>query len=407
MPTILHMPKIGVNMTEGTIVNWVAKIGDALEKGDHILDAETDKAIQEIITTKSGQLAKILVKIGDVVACQKPIAVLTKPGEILPEGFQLSREISSGQKFEENQSIAAGIFPQETERTLHQKLQKKGKQRVSISPLAKKIAKEKGIDFRLIKPEKEGGRITKKMVLAFLSPTLSPLKQTSMGLSVSGRLPYSGMRKTIGERMAMSASTIPSVTLSLSIDADILDQWKKEAGEFGQKVSYNDLMVKVVAKALKNHPIMNSRLVGDEIQLLENINIGVAVDTEKGLIVPVVKEADKKGVFEIAQEFRNKVLQAKSGNIGADTLSDGTFTITNLGMCEIELFTPIINPPECAILALGNLRKEPIVNGDKIEIRRRLQLCLTFDHRIVDGAPAGRFLQEIKHLLEKPLMIMN
>ena len=205
--------------------------------------------------------------------------------------------------------------------------------------------------------------------------------------------------------MSESNLTTPSASLTLKADAGELVKWRSRLKAQGQSVSYNDILVLICAKALGNHPVMNSSTTGDRIRLIDEINIGVAVDTKKGLMVPVIHNADKKGLLDISREFVEKAQRAQEGKATADDISNGTFTITNLGMYEIEQFTPIINPPECAILAVGAIMKEVVVNKEtsELEIKDRIGLTLVFDHRIVDGAPAARFLQNIKHLIEWPL----
>jgi pyruvate dehydrogenase E2 component (dihydrolipoamide acetyltransferase) len=222
-------------------------------------------------------------------------------------------------------------------------------------------------------------------------------------------IPLTGIRKVISERMNESSLTKPCAALTLHVDADKLMEWRNQLKKNNKTVSYNDLLVVVTAKALKEFPIINSKMADKEIQLLRDINIGVAMDTEKGLVVPVIRNADSKGLLEISEEFRMKAERARNGKSSFYDLSEGTFTITNLGMFEIEHFTPIINPPECCILAVGAIIREPVVatDSDKIEIRSRMQLTLVFDHRIVDGAPAARFLQRIKHLIECPMDLMS
>lgn len=221
----------------------------------------------------------------------------------------------------------------------------------------------------------------------------------------------SGVRAVIAERMSLSARTAAHVTLTTEVDATELVRLREQIKEETQKtlgfsISYNDIMVAIVARALREHPNLNATLAGEEIRLLETINVGVAVDTERGLLVPVIKEADRKGIDQIAREFRDLVERGLAGTLLPDDLTGGTFTITNLGMYEIDAFTPIINPPECAILGVGRIVAKPVVLGtEEVVVRRMMYLSLSFDHRIVDGAPAARFLQRIKQLVERPYLL--
>lgn len=408
MPKIMNMPKIGVNMTEALIIEWVVKEGDIISEGDHILDAETDKAAQEIFSSASGVLVKILAKEGDKVLCQSPIAIIAEPGEKVNDDMT----IKTGGKGEE--SSKGPLKQEEPAKAAENKAVELVRQdvqtdRVRISPLAKKMAKDNGIDYKQIRPSTPGARIVKADVIGFM--TKMAAKSTvsaNVPDDVASTIPYTGIRKTIGDRMAESSSTKPCAALTLHADASGIIEWRNRLKKSGKTVSYNDILTVITAKALKEFPIMNSKLSGNEIQILRNINIGTAVDTEKGLLVPVVKNADKKGLLEISRESRDKLEKIRDGKASLEDLTGGTFTITNLGMYEIEQFVPVINPPECCILAVGAIVREPVVDEcDNIVIKSRMQLTLAFDHRIVDGAPAARFLQRIKQLIEWPMELVN
>lgn len=402
MPKIITLPKIGVNMTEAIIAEWAVKEGESIKEGDLLLIAETDKATQDIFATDTGIIAEILVQAGETAQCQQPIAVLIEPGE----------------KVDKNAASATFEPPaSEDLKIADPKLQEKKIEiksgRIKVSPLAKKIAKDYGIDYKLVSPSKPHGRIIKEDVLAFIENVkLSRsivFKATSSENDGTDVIPVTGIRKVIVERLTESILTKPSASLTLHADAGQLIEWRNRLKKNGKVVSYNDLLVVITAKALKEKPLINSKMTDRGIQLLKDINIGVAVDSDKGLVVPVIRNADRKGVLEISEEFKSKAERAKSGKSSMEDLTEGTFSITNLGMFEIEQFTPIINPPECCILAVGAIIREPVVveDSDKIEIRSRVQLTLVFDHRIVDGAPAARFLQRIKHLIEWPMDLMN
>lgn len=408
MPKIISMSKIGVNMTEATIVEWVVKEGDVIKEGDHIFDAETDKAIQEIFATDAGTLGKILVSKGETVLCQQPIAILTEDGEELTEHFikEYAGSKSGGPvgetKTEEVKKEESNATDKDTETHV---ILNSGK--VRISPLAKKIAKGMGIDFTGITPPIPGARITKADVLAF-AEDMKTFAASAILDETSDTIPYTGARKVIGDKMLESNATKPAAALTLHADAYMLMEWRRKLKKKGKAVSYNDLLVAITAKALKENPIINSKLEGNEIKLLRDINIGIAVDTEKGLLVPVIKNAEQKGVLKIAEDFKDMFERIKSGRSTTQDLTGGTFTITNLGMFEIEQFTPLINPPECCILAVGAIVREPVVDeDDNIKVASRIQLTLAFDHRIVDGAPAARFLQRVKYLIEWPIGMME
>lgn len=385
MPKTLTMPKIGVNMTEALIVEWLVKEGDAVKEGDHILDAETDKAIQEIRSTMSGVVARILVPVGVKALCQDPIALLLEPGE----------------KADPAAAAAPGAKPAPRGQATAP-----APGRVRISPLARKMAIGLGIDWRSLAPSRPGGRIVKADVLA-ASKGPRPASGDAAAASPGGTIPYAGIRRVIGERMADSAAR-PTVALSLHADAGRLVAWREELRAGGLEAGFGELLVMVVAKALREHPALNSTLSEDGIHLLPDINVGVAVDTDRGLCVPVIRNADTKGLAAIREEYRGKVEAARAGRASVEDLTGGSFTVTNLGMYGIEGFVPIINPPECCILGVGSITREPVVRDDGgIEAAHRMQLTLVFDHRIVDGAPAARFLQRVKHLVERPMLLLN
>ncbi len=418
MSKVLKMPKIGVNMKEAKIVAWIVKEGDIIREDDHILDAETDKAVQEIYSTMSGTVAKILVSVGDDVLCQSPIAILCEPGEKYAE-CSLKQLAGDGIDVAGGSGESTVQIGEQPETELENAGRKEdrllgaaaieaggGKERIRISPLARKLAKNMNINLNELQPAKPHARIVKADILAYVSDRASnPLPAKGKSRDT---IPYTGIRRLIGERMTESKHTKPSVALTLHADAGRLIEWRNALKKAGKPVSYNDMLVMTVARALGGQPIVNSRLDGDEIQILNDVNIGVAVETERGLTVPVIKNANHKGLLEISEELRTKVEAVNSGKASVEDLTGGTFTITNLGAYEIEHFIPIINPPECCILGVGSILREPVAGeNDAIVIKSRMLLTLVFDHRIVDGVPAAKFLQKVKHLIEWPLDLMS
>ena len=409
MPKMLNMPKIGVNMTEALIVEWLVKEGDSIKEGDHILDAETDKAVQEIYSTMTGVIGKILTPNGETVACQSPMAVILEPGEKLGAaiGGKAGTVPADAQKAKAGGGVKAP--PVAVPADVRGQVPARGVTRLRISPLAKRTAKDMGIDWKALSPAKAGARVVRADVLAFVSTRgAGPAVASAMSGAPARVIPYAGIRRIIGERLGESARTIPSVALTLHAEVGKLTAWREGLKENDLQVGYTEMMVMIVARALREHPIMNSKLVGDEIHLVGEINVGVAVDTDRGLMVPVIRDVGCKGLREISEEYRRKVQAAKSGRAGADDLTGGTFTLTNLGMFGIEGFVPIINLPECCILGLGAIRRESVVReDDSVDIVSRMRMTLVFDHRIVDGAPAARFLQRIKHLVEWPMELLS
>ncbi len=291
-------------------------------------------------------------------------------------------------------------------------------ERVKISPIARKLAEEYGIDAATVAGTGPGGRITKDDILRVVeaskaatvsvpaagSPAAAPVVAATVAAQT---IPLTGIRGRVAERMYESWNTIPRVTEVMQVDMSatvsfreaMLGQWEQQ---FGVRISLNDLITKAVAVALSRHPRLNATMAEREVHVHDQINIGVAVNLDEGLIVPVVRQVDRKDLGQISRESRELAERARSGRMQLDDLSDGTFTITNLGTTGIDLFTPIINPPQVAILGVGMIQKRPVVVGDALAIRPSAYLCLVFDHRAVDGVPAARFLQELQQLLSKP-----
>ena len=390
MATFFTMPKLGMNMTEGHITNWLVKEGAAIKEGDPILEIETDKATNEVESPASGILAKIIHDVGEDVPCNSVLAVILEKGENLPTDIPvvIGQEVAP-------KAEAVAKPEDKSGKNEASSSQKSGKMRVRISPSAKKLARKLGIDINSIVPS--GSQIKREDVqLAFNTVNKSKMtKPTTATVK-----PYSGIRKQTGEAMAASTNKTARVPLFLEANAEgLLKQRKAMEGSVG-KISYNVLLAKLTAEALVEFPYMNTQLSGDEIWEFQHVNIGIAVDSEKGLFVPVLKNVDKRSIEDIHKEFLAVAERARNGKASTDDLSEGTFTITNLGAQEIESFVPIINYPQCAILGVGAIKPKAVVIDWKVASRHMIGLTLVFDHRLVDGAPAARFFQKIKHLIE-------
>jgi len=380
--TTVVMPKLGLTMREGTIVNWLKKEGEAVEKGKPLLEIETEKVTAEVDAPASGILSKILVPKGSTVPVSEPIAFISEPGQApsLP-------------------SIEAAISFE------------KPVERIRVSPLAKKLADEHKIDVTKIKGTGPSGRIVREDVLKAVE-TAKTILIARPPSEEAKAIPFTAMREKIGQRMLQSTLTAAHVTITTEVDATegiklrqgLLPEIEKITGA---RLSYTDILVKVVAKALKEYPIINSTLEGKSIKLLEHINIGVAVSLEQGLIVPVIRDADRKSIVEISTSFKELVDKARQNKLSLDEVTGGTFTISNLGMYGVDMFTPIINPPESAILGVGRIRDKPTFLDGQIVARPAVVLSLSFDHRVVDGAQAANFLQRIKQILENPYLLLT
>jgi pyruvate dehydrogenase E2 component (dihydrolipoamide acetyltransferase) len=392
MATFFAMPKLGLNMTEGHIVGWLTKEGSLVKAGQPIIEIETDKATNEVEAPATGTIGKILHREGEDVPCNGVLAVILAEGEVLPASIPTM--------IGEDVAPTAEVTVKKEEQTIRASagLQQPALGgRISISPSARKLADELGVDISKVIPT--GNQVRREDV--------ERVYQEKRGKSTPNldldavKKPFTGIRKLTGEHMAQSVHTTARVALNLEVNAEKLIAHRKSLEAAQGKVSYNILIAVEVSKALKEFSYMNSRLSGDEIWEMKAINIGIAVDTERGLLVPVVKDVDNKSIEVLHQEFSGLTERALAGKSTPQDLEGGTFTITNLGAQEIESFMPVINLPECAILAVGAIMPKAVVVGDEVVIRKMMALTLVFDHRIVDGSAAAKFLQRIKHLLQE------
>jgi pyruvate dehydrogenase E2 component (dihydrolipoamide acetyltransferase) len=426
------LPKLGQTMEFGTIIEWLKQEGDPVQRGEVLFTVESDKATLEVESPTKGYLRKILVPAGEEKPVLIPVALITKT---LDEDISGYREAPTASQTSEISEIS-----------------EVSRERIFSSPRARKLAREKGVDLALVAGSGPNGRIVERDVVAYLesAPKATPVAQrvaeragvdlreiqgTGPGgritktdvegavapapsvsavaatLTAAAEVPMSGVRAVIARRMHAGHSETAPVTLTMEVDATDLVQIRERlkaslADELGFSLGYNDLLIKVVARALREFPYMNARLEGDTIYQLDEVHVALAVDTERGLLVPVVRDADRKGLAEVAAELRDVIERARAGTALPDELSGSTFTITNLGMFEVDAFTPIINLPEAAILGVGRIKESAAVVGGEITVRKVMWLSLTFDHRLVDGAPAARFLQRIKQYVEEPYLLL-
>lgn len=455
MASKVILPKLGQTMEEGTIVEWLKKEGDPVKKGETLFQVESDKAVLEAEAKESGVLLKILVGKGVKVPVLTPVGIIGQPNEDISGLLaQVGSAPAAPAQPQAPQAAAPAVAaaPVAPAQPATEPLQPIARERIFASPRARRVAAEKGVDLVYVAGSGPQGRIIEKDVLAFLEsqPAATPLARKvaqEMGIPLQqvpvteGRItaaqvraavalapapaaappplrpaegeivPMAGIRAIIADRMATSAHTTAAVTLQSMVDATELVALRtklKEAltKELGFDIGYNDILAKIVARCLVEFPYMNVRLEANGIRYLTEVNVGLAVDTERGLIVPVLRNADKLSLKELAKQFRELVARGREGKALPDDLTGGTFTITNLGMFGVDQFTPIINLPECAILGVGRIRPEPAVVDGQIVVRQRMWLSLTFDHRLVDGAPAARFLQGIMKYIESPYLLL-
>lgn len=363
MATDVLMPRLSVAMKEGTVGKWYKKEGDTVEKGEPIIEVVSDKATYDLEAPASGVLRKILIEAGVDVPVNTVLAVITAPNE------QIS-EVAS-------KVDVTSTTPEEEKRVL-------------ASPAARRMAREHAIDLSTLMGSGPEGRIDEEDVRKLIETSSHDSRK------VKEIIPLSGFRKTSAERLTASFRTAPHSTIVMEVDVT-------EAAELREqlKVSYTAMIVKAVAGALKEVSMINSTLDGDNVKIFEDVNVGVAVATEKGLVVPVVHDADKKTLKEIDAKIVELSEKARETKLSKEDVEGGTFTVTNLGMFGVDFFIPIINPPEAAILAVGRVAQRAVPIDGRIEARSVMMLSLAYDHRIIDGAPAGQFLGTVKDKIEK------
>jgi pyruvate dehydrogenase E2 component (dihydrolipoamide acetyltransferase) len=378
------MPKLGLDMTSGVIVHWLVGEGAQVIEGQPIVEIETDKATQELTAPVDGKLARILRQEKAEVPCGETIAIILAPGEELPE---LESEAFPP---------SAVALPVDTKNQPTTASMASPAERVFISPIAKRRAQELGIDLTKVVPR--NGKVGLEEVEE--AARLTEKEQADTKVQPAEREELSSTRRSIAEHMSRSAHTVARVGLTLEADAAGLVAWRAALTQSGRNISYNVLLASLAARALREFPYMNAQLDGESIVVFPEINIGIAVDTPKGLVVPVLHQVDRKSIPELQAEYEALAERALNGKSRLEDLQGGTFTITNLGSLEIETFLPVINVPQAAILGVGAILKKPVALEDQVVIRPRLNFTLAFDHRLIDGAPAARFLQRIKQLVE-------
>ncbi len=405
MAQILRLPRMSDTMEEGVIASIKIKVGDTIKPGDVIAEVETDKATMEWESFVSGTVLHLSVKSGDTVPVEGMIAILGKPGESFEEllnGAPTPAQPITEIKKEEVSAPTAQLT------TPSVAVLENG--RVKASPLAKNIAKEKGIDLLQIQGSGEDGRIVKRDVEQF-----SGQVQTSAPSPViahSGKesfeeIPVSQMRKTIAKRLAESKFGAPHFYLTIEVTMDETARARESMNASSPvKISFNDMIIKACGQALIQHPYINSSWLGDKIRLNHHVHIGMAVAVEEGLLVPVIRFANEKSMSHLATETKELADKAKSKKLQPQDMQGNTFTISNLGMMGIEEFTAIINPPDACILAVGNIRKIPVLKNNTWVESQVMKLTLSCDHRVVDGAKGARFLQTLKEYLEDPVKML-
>jgi pyruvate dehydrogenase E2 component (dihydrolipoamide acetyltransferase) len=402
------MPALGVAQQTGTLLKWLKAEGESVSKGEPLMEIETDKATVEIEAAATGVLAQISAKAGDEVPVGETIALILAPGEKarpatiksphpspLPEGEGIIGAEGRGEGPAPTSTAKLPLEP------VARSVPISGK--VLASPKAKRIAKDQGIDLKLLRGSGPDGSILAADVLRAASGTTQALPIASMP-SADEIIPLSPMRRIVGQRMAQSKQSAPHFYISVDIDMTTVSRRRHEAKERGDPSipSINDFIVQACARTLKEFPALNASFTDQGIHQHVDINIGIAVALDEGLVVPVIRNADRLSLMELAEQSRELADKAQNKKLFPLDYEGGTFTVSNLGMLGVDSFIAIINPPQCAILAVGRVAPRVVTDGDGIEIRSLMTATLSADHRVVDGATAARFLQEVKLFLESP-----
>ena len=395
MAVAVIFPKLDEAMRSGKIVRWLKNEGDRVEKGETILEIETEKTAFEIEAETSGILSKIMAKAGDEVPVGATIAFILQPGEEAPE-------------------VPEPVIVSAKEKTPIEE-PKAAKELVEIkaSPFARNIAKEHNIDLSMVTGTGPGGRITKEDVLRAVEEgktVAAPPTRAEPTIGEEEIVPLSSMREVIAQRMMESFQT-PHFYLSVEVDAQELGKTRNRLipiieSQTGIRLTLTDLIIKITAKALEDNPSLNCSYVDGGVKLFKRIDIGLVTAVEGGLVVPIIRQADKKSLAEIAQARAELVQKARERTLSKEEMKGSTFTISNMGMFEIDQFSAILQPPEAAILAIGRITDKPVVRDGKILIRPMMTLTLSIDHRVLDGAMGAQFLQSLKNYLENPFNLI-
>ncbi len=439
MAVEIVLPQLGQTMEKATIVRWLKKEGDRVNKGDILLEIETDKATLEVESFASGILLKILAKEGESVPVLEVVGYIGKPGEQLPEIKRKAKPIVTRET--EPSIVPSRISKPAPEEKIERleifektalKEVPPTERRLRISPRAKLLAKETAIDLTKIHGTGPDGRIVEQDVIDYLesrnyarikiTPTAKKLARKLnldildiQGSGANGKIfredvlkadrlkprSLSRTRKIIANKMMRSISTIPHFFVTISVDMtnpfSLRDRLKKQQH---LDFSFNDFILKACADTLREIPILNAVCLGDTYRLNEDINVGIAVEFEEGLIVPVIRDADKKNLIQISKESKKLVEKARSKKLTLDEFTGGTFTVSNMGMLDVENFAAIVNPDEGAVLAVGAIKDMPVARNKRVAIRKMMKMTLSCDHRIIDGATAAEFLRKVKEKLE-------
>ncbi len=398
MAAEVTLPRLGQGMEAGTIVRWLKSEGDTVEKGEPLYELDTEKVTQEVEADASGTLLRILAKEGEEIAVGKRIAVIGEQGEdVAVEAAEDPREDGSPGPAREEERERGRDASADDEPKAEAKEAGPSNGRIKASPLARRIARERGIDLASLTGTGPEGRVVAEDVeRAATAPAHATAGAAPLEAEV---VPLTSIRRTIARRLT-EAWKAPAFQISMSADMTRALELRERLRD--EKVTVTDVLTKLAAIALLRHREVNAHFADDEIRIFPSAHVGLAVATERGLIVPVIRECERKSLVQIAADRGALVTRAREGKLSTEDLEDGTFTISNLGMYGVEQFIAVLNPPQAAILAVGTIEERPVAASGELVVRPLMSMTLTCDHRAVDGAKAAEFLRELKTLLEEP-----
>ena len=421
MATKVHMEALSPTMEEGRLVKWSKKEGDQVKSGDTLAEVETDKAVMELVARADGQLIKVMVPEGTTVPVGNVVAWIGKPGEKVDGDGAAPAPAAAAPKPAPASAPAAppaapapAPAPRGPAPAPVATAAPADATRVKASPLARRIAKDAGVDLKLVEGSGPGGRVIKRDVEGAPAAATAAAPRTQHDVRRTGvpyeDVPLTQIRKTIAKRLTASIGPVPHFFLTTEVDmeraAEARDALNKQLGEEGGKISFNDIIIKAVALALGQHRTCNAWFQDDHIRYWNEVHIGMAVAIDDGLITPVIRNADVKSLRQISAESRELAARARNRRLKPEEYTGSTFSLSNLGMFDIDQFTAVINPPESGIIAVGSIAPKAVPEGERIVSRRRVRLTMSCDHRVIDGATGAAFLKTLKQMLENPLAML-
>jgi pyruvate dehydrogenase E2 component (dihydrolipoamide acetyltransferase) len=421
MATKIQMPKLSDTMEEGKILRWLKKEGDAVEQGEVIAEVESDKADMELEAYESGVLLKIVVPEGKGAPVGGVIGIIGEKGESVELDEKESTPKKETKKKEdrkndeekkedrkEKEAVRDTMKPKEAEEETTSPQARGGDGVLRVSPLARRMADEHNIDLRSLQGSGPEGRIVKRDIESYLESGGAGASEEISKPGVTESIELTGMRKAIARRMVESKTTVPHFYLTVEVDMERTIEFRNRLNERlkDKKVSFTDIIIKLAAAALLRHPRVNSYWAGDSIKRRGDIHIGLAVALEDGLITPIIRNSDRKGIAQISKEVKEYAERARAKKLKPEEYEGGSITISNLGMFEIDVFSAIINPPESAILAIGAILDKPVVKNGQIVLGKTMTVTMSCDHRVVDGAVGAEFLRDFKKILEDPALTL-